>query len=112
MIRLALNLLMTSRSAYEALRDAGVLRLPSSRTLYDYSHAITSVEGISEGILKMAKSKVQNYQKSHQSFVTVMADEMHVSKNLVYRAADGQMVGFTNLDQVDMEIEQLEKELR
>jgi len=42
MIRLALHVHMTSRSAYDTSRNSGMIRLPCPRTLYNYSHAITA----------------------------------------------------------------------
>ena len=108
MIRLALHFHMTSPSAYDALKKSGMIKLPCSRTLYDYSHAFAAEAGISEGILKRCKAAVGKFQKKHQEYVTVMADEMHVSKNLVFRPSDGQMVGFVYLDQVDQEILEFE----
>jgi len=60
----------------------------------------------------MAKSKVSKRQKSHQKYVTLFCNEMHVSKSLVYRQSDGHSVGYTHLDQIDEEILQLENELK
>jgi len=111
MIRLALHLHMVSRSAYEDLRNTGIIKLPSSRTLYDYSHAFVPEEGISDGSIALAKSKIDKFQKKHQKYVTVFADEMTVSKNLVFRQSDGMLVGFTHLDQVDKEVLEFDKQL-
>ena len=38
MVRFALNLKYLSETAYKAVRESGMINLPSERTLFDYSH--------------------------------------------------------------------------
>ncbi|KAK3928974.1 DNA transposase [Frankliniella fusca] len=108
LIRLALHLKMTSASTYEALRDSGAVILPSSRTLYDYSHAIIAEEGISEGILKRLHDNVQKKTKEYQKYCSLLCDEMYVSRNLVHRASDNSLIGYQNLDEVEKELANFE----
>ena len=46
MVRFALNLKYLSGSAYRAVRQSGVIALPSDRTLSDYTHWMTPHNGI------------------------------------------------------------------
>ena len=43
-VRWCLNLKLLSTSAYQSMRSAGFINLPSERTLRDYSHYIESAE--------------------------------------------------------------------
>ena len=47
MIKWCLSLKFALSSAYEALRSSGVVRLPSSRTLRDYTHFVKAHSGFS-----------------------------------------------------------------
>ena len=69
MIRWCLYLRHLSGKAYEVLRGSGVLRLPSERTLRDYTHYIPSTTGFSDDVDKMLmevmKVTVATYIKGH-----------------------------------------------
>ncbi|KAJ8312005.1 LOW QUALITY PROTEIN: hypothetical protein KUTeg_009378 [Tegillarca granosa] len=49
-----------SRQAYDYLRDSGFIRLPSSRTLYNYSHYTSSATGFNKDIIEMMKLELYN----------------------------------------------------
>ncbi|KAK3915278.1 tRNA (guanosine(18)-2'-O)-methyltransferase [Frankliniella fusca] len=107
-IRLALHLRMTSASSYESLRDSGALILPSSRTLFDYSNAITPQIGVSDGILKRLQQKIDKKPKAYEKYCNLLCDEMYVSRNLVHRTSDNTLVGYQHLDEVEKEIANFE----
>jgi len=108
MIRLALYVRMQSPSADDALRDSGVIKLPCKRTLFDYSHAFEPQAGVSDGMMKIAKDKVSKLKENYQLYADLMVDEMYVSKNLVYRQSDGQVVGYVHSSDVEKEVMHLE----
>lgn len=45
-IKLCLSIKLSSPAAYRALKDTGFVRLPSERTLRDYTHTIKAKPGI------------------------------------------------------------------
>ena len=111
MIRLALHLQLKSRSAYEALRDSGAVKLPTSRTLFNYSHAFDSTPGVNVSMVQIVAVHVATL-KLHQH-VNVIADEMHVSRNLVHRQSDGKLIGYVHhMEDLEKEIARFEECLR
>ncbi|KAJ8305335.1 LOW QUALITY PROTEIN: hypothetical protein KUTeg_015880 [Tegillarca granosa] len=47
--------------AYDAIRDAGFIQLPSARTLFDYSHYTKSALGIQSDVLKKLQPLEQHF---------------------------------------------------
>ncbi|KAK3916692.1 Germination-specific N-acetylmuramoyl-L-alanine amidase, partial [Frankliniella fusca] len=91
MIRLALAIHLTSPSAYELMRDTGMVKLPSSRTLFDYSHANEIKERIDCIAISRAAGTVEKLTSeldsstgecTYKKYHVLMADEMHISQNL------------------------------
>lgn len=110
MIRLALALHLTSPAAYELLRDTGMVKLPTSRTLFDYSHARPVEDGIDKVVLDSIADRVIKFPK-HRRYHILMADEMHISQNLVFQKSTGRLIGYTKLDDLDKEVQVLNKHL-
>ncbi|KAK3925819.1 Transposable element P transposase [Frankliniella fusca] len=121
MVRFALAIHLTSPSAYELIRDTGMIKLPSSRTLFDYSHANAVKEGIDDVVIKRLAEKNETLTNEinnitgekclYKKYHVLMADEMHISQNLVFQKSSGRLVGFTSLDDLDREIKTLEQHL-
>lgn len=107
LIRLALHIRMQSPT--EALRDSGAIILPTSRTLFDYSHAITPTDGISEGIMKIVEAAVKKKTKEFQKYHNLLLDEVYISKNLVWRQSDNALFGYAHMDDVEKEIQNFDK---
>ena len=108
MIRLALSLHIQSPSAYDMLRDTGMVKLPSCRTLFNYSHVKPAKEGIDEVVLEDMTAKLSKMKKRHSRYHVLMADEMYISQNLVFQKSTGRLVGYTTLDELDKDIQRLE----
>ena len=100
-----------SSSAYHGARTAGFIKLPSERTLRDYTHYFKSQTGfqreVNEQVLK--ESKVDQLQENRK-YCALFLDEMKVKENLVYDKYTGEIVGFTSLGTVNDELLQLERE--
>ncbi|KAK3919723.1 Laminin subunit gamma-3 [Frankliniella fusca] len=121
MLRLALAVHLTSPSAYELLRDTGMVKLPSSRTLFEYSHANRIKEGIDAVVIEKLSARVTKLteeinpttkvQDKHKKYHILMADEMYISQNLIFQKTSGKLLGFTSLDDIDSEIRNLEAHL-
>ena len=109
MIKWCLYLRHVSPKAYELLRTSAVIKLPSQLTLRDYTHYISSTSGFSseldEQLIQEAKSSsLQDYQRH----VCLVADEMHVKADLVYDKFTGELVGFSNLGNINQHLQELE----
>ena len=99
MIRFALHLHLRSPSAYSALRQSKVLKLPCERTLRDYTNVTSPNSGFRNEVfddLKKAASKLHN---GIQRYVTLMFDEVSIKDDLVFDDSTGQLIGFVNLGQ-------------
>ena len=107
-LRFALSVFEASRSAYERMRDSGFLALPTSRTLFDYTHFAAVKEGIDEVVLDSLANRMETLPEK-QRYHVLMADEMYISKNLVYKKNSGELIGYTNLNDVDKELRELDQ---
>lgn len=58
-IRWCLYIRSKSSKAYDAMRDAGFIQLPSTRTLFDYSHYTTSALGIQTDVVQMLQEEAK-----------------------------------------------------
>ena len=113
-IRWCLYLRQTSNKCYESLRQSGFLKLPSTRTLFDYSHYIKSVNGFCPDVTEMLKNeatKNEMFTEDWKSWVGLLFDEIHVKADLVYDKHSGELVGYVDLDSVGNQILQMQQQL-
>ena len=110
-IKWCLNLKLLSSAAYHSLRTAGFIKLPSERTLRDYTHYFKSKPGfqveVEQMLMKEAgldKSTILGYQK----FVTILFDEIKVKESIVYDKHSSHVLGFVELNDLYDELLQLE----
>jgi len=109
MIRLALLIKSTSSSAYRALRNSGVVCQTGERTLYDYKHRS---DGVFTDKLAVLGEKVKSFNDEHQHFHSLLMDKIYISKKLVYRKADGKLIGYVQLDAVESEMKNLSESIK
>ncbi|XP_076812903.1 uncharacterized protein LOC143459574 [Clavelina lepadiformis] len=76
--RFCLSLAAKSKNSYEELRQSGILRLPSSRTLNDYRNVYCTAPGIQDNVLEELKSESLSLA-SHERFLVISIDEMKVT---------------------------------
>ena len=109
-IHWCLHLCLKSSGAYHKLRESGVLKLPSERTLRDYTYCIppnTGFQGaVAEQLVK--DSKLNTLPDSH-NFIVITFDEMKIREGLVYDKYTDQLIGFVTLDDVSNHLLQLER---
>lgn len=110
MIRIALAL-RKSASTYKDVQDLGIIELPSLRLLYDYTNFIELKEGCQEEILKDIKGKLKFCKENHEKFCHLMLDEMHIRSNLVLNRKNGDIIGYTNLNDVESELLKFEQDV-
>ncbi len=90
MIRWCLYLRHLSSSAYQMLRESGVIYLPSQRTLRDYTYHIQSSIGFSDEVDKYLMDIANiNSCPERDKYVILLMNEMHVKEDLVYDKHSG-----------------------
>ncbi|KAK3931225.1 LOW QUALITY PROTEIN: Transposable element P transposase [Frankliniella fusca] len=101
MIRFALSIFLQSPSTYNILVDSKMIRLPHSRTLFDYSHCFEAEEGICNPVLESIHKHICEKAELKHKWHVLMCDEMHISKNIVYNRSTGELVGYTKITEVE-----------
>lgn len=101
-----------SSGAYEALRSSGCVKLPSQRTLRDYTHYIKAAMGFSSDVdnMLMEVAKVRCCPEKEKN-VTLLLDEIHVKEDLAYDKHSGAMIRFANLGDINNHLLQFESSL-
>ena len=102
-IKWCLYLRHLSGKAYELLRSSGCIKLPSQRTLRDYTHYIKSQVGFSSEVDR-AIVDAADLTKDHNKYVTLVMDEMYIKSDLVYDKHEGTLIGFVNLGDVNNQL--------
>lgn len=79
-IKWRLNLKLLSSSVYHALRTSGFIKLPSERTLRDYSNYFS---GFMDEVGKQLMSEVSPSLPTSRRFIALLIDEMKVKEGLI-----------------------------
>lgn len=109
MIRWALNLRMISSAAYHAMSTAGFIKLPSERTLRDYTHCFKVKPGFQREVnQQLMKEATVDELDELQKHVVIAFDEMRIKEDLVYDKFSGEVVGFVNLGDVNNQLNAFE----
>ena len=108
-IRFCLSLAAKSSSAYDELRDSKVLTLPSRRTLRDYRNAITPKVGYNEEVIAEL-SRTTSCLQGVQRFIVLGFDEMKVQSKLVFDKYTGQLIGYLDPGDPDINFATLHKQ--
>lgn len=100
-IRYCLSLASKSPTVYDDLRyddktKSGFLMLPSRRRLRDYKNYIRPERGFNPGVLKELSKLVENFS-DQERFVTILIDEMKVQEDLVWDKHTGDLIGYVDL---------------
>ena len=93
---------------FEELRNSKVLVLPSQRRLRDYRNAIRPQAGFQEAVVEELKEQTNSYFDV-QRYVVLLFDEMRVMSNLVLDKNTGELIGFTDLGDPNLNYGLLEK---
>ena len=107
-IRFCLSLATKSSSCYEELRNSGVLILLSQRTRRDYRNAIRLKVGLNAEVIKDLIALTTTYFNTHR-YVVLLFDEMAVKSNLLFSKESGELIGFTDLGDPEVNYNTLEK---
>lgn len=107
-IRYCLSLATKSPACYEELRKSNILVLPSQRTLKDYRNCIRPKAGIQEEVLEELNVLTNSYFDV-QRYIVLLFDEMKILSNLVFDKVSGELTGFLDLGDPDINFGTLEK---
>ena len=109
MIRFCLYIQYQSSGAYETLRQSGILKLPSQRTLRDYTHHIEASAGFSpEADSMLMKAAQVDTCPERNKCILLILDEMHIREDLVYDKHTGEFIGFANLGKINTQLDAFE----
>ena len=101
-IKWCLYLHHCSSKAYKVLRNSKCLRLPSERTLQDYTHFNTTGTGFSAATDNQLRQHARlNTTPDHKNIVGLLFDEMHIKEGLVFSKNTGNLIGFVDLGDVN-----------
>ena len=110
LIKWCIYLRHLSAKSYEMLRESGVVRLPSQRTLRDYTNCVKAIPGFSYEVDTQLLSAVNAKScPAWHMFVVLLLDEMHVKEGLVYDKHTGKMTGFVDLGDINNHLLDFEK---
>ena len=92
MIRWSLYLRHLSSGAYEALRESGVIKLPSQRTLKDYTYYTSASPWFSVDV-DCQLMDIANISSCSEleKYVIILMDQMHVKEDIVYDKHSGKL---------------------
>ena len=114
MIRWCLHINFLSSAAYNAIRSAGFISLPSERTLRDYTRWIKSDSGcqpqVTQQLLdEISKSKMDKDVKKH---VCVCMDEVKIKEGLVFDKYECKLIGFVDVGDINNYLLKCEQSMR
>lgn len=109
-IKWCLNLKLLSSSAYHALRSSGFLKLPSERTLRDYTNYFNNRPGFQDETDQQLFSEIPVSLSKSKRFIALLLDEMKVKEGLVFNKHTGEIIGYTSLGDINDDLLRLEQE--
>ena len=109
-IKWCLYLRHLSEKSYELLRKTGCIKLPSQRTLRDYTHYISTTIGFSTEIDQNLLD-VAFLSNDVNRYVFLIMDEVHIKNELVYDKHHGSLIGFVNLGDTNNQLLEFENAL-
>ena len=108
-IRFCLSLASKSKSAYEELRNSNILRLPSTRTLFDYKNLIKPGTGFRKEMIDNLCEITKDYSNVER-YIVLLIDEMKIRSNLVFNKYAEELNGFLDLGEPQINYNMLEDE--
>ncbi len=84
-IRWCINMKLLSSAGYHATRTAGFIKLPSERTLHDYTHYFKLTAGYQKEVLKQLQEESQvDKLPCNKQFCGIIIDEMKIREGRPY----------------------------
>jgi len=110
-IKWCLYLHHLSSRAYETIRNSGTITLPSSRTLRDYIHLHSTKVGFSIEADRQLLDLL-NQKDDLTKYGVILIDEMYIKQGLVFERSSGALFGFTDLGDVNNQLDDFEAMLK
>ena len=97
---------------YNEKPGTGILVLPSQRTLRDYKNIIRPERGLNPALINDLAEKVKKFTDLER-YTVLLLDEMKIQENLVWDKHSGELIGFVDLGDADVNFANLkdQKEL-
>ena len=109
MIKWCLSLKLLSSSCYNALRSSGVIKLPSDRTLRDYTNWTKLTTGLSTSVDQQLLIEANLESSEHNCYVCLIFDECKIKEDLVYDKHTGELIGFVDITDINNHLKSIEK---
>ena len=109
MIKWCLHLKFISSGAYHALRNSGVITLPSERTLRDYTNWIRAGVGFHSAVDDQLVQEMHISEERHR-YIALCWDEMKIKEGLVFNKYTCELVGFQSVGDINNDLEKLQQE--
>ena len=112
-VRWCLHLKLLSSAAYHSLRSTGFIKLPSERTLRDYTHWIKSGTGVQQEVTQQLQHEIAKIDMPEEvkQHIVVVCDEVKVKDGIVYDKHSCQVIGFTSLEDINSHLLGFERSL-
>ena len=83
---------LAGSSAYEMLRESGAIKLPSQRTLRDYTYYTKTKSGFGDDVDQQLMEAAQIHTcPERDKYVVLVMDEMHIKEDIVYDKHTGNL---------------------
>ena len=86
---------------YDEKTGTGFVVLPSQRRLRDYENYIHPKQGFNHEIINQLKNKIKHFSDIER-FMVILFDEMKIQENLVWSKHTGDLIGFVDLGDVNL----------
>ena len=112
MIKWFIYLRHQSQGAYETLRQSKCVSLPSQCTLRNYTHHVKATNGFSAEVdMQLCQAANLKSSTAIDQYVILLLDEMHIKESLVHDKYTGDLIGFTDLGDINSHVLALEQSL-
>ena len=112
-IRWCLSISSKSSAAYDEIRGTfkgiGTIELPSRRQLRDYSNAIKPKTWFNPDVIQSLETILIDYRPTER-FVVLLFDEMKVQSGNLWDKATGELIGYVDLGDPDVNYATLDSE--
>lgn len=108
-IKWCLHLKFISSGAYHALQETGIITLRSERTLRDYTHWMPAKVGFMPEV-DTQLVKEANISEEKDRYVVLCWDEVKIKENLVFDKHTCELVGFTNLGDINNHLDRVQEQ--
>lgn len=106
-IKWCLHLKFISSGAYHAIRNAGLITLPSEQTLRDYTHWIHADTGFMSEVDAQLVKEASISEEKHR-FLVLLWDEMKIKVELISDKHTCELVGFARVGRVNDVLDKIE----